>query len=378
MSEKRRPRTAAALATSVVLHLVCALLLLRGVAGLRSAPARVEGAPTPIEFSLLETPRPDQSGAVRPEVSAPPPHPGRAPGKRPIEPNGTRAAEAATPAAPLEPAEAATPRARPPIDLSFDALGDGAKRRAATVPNPGESLERLLVPAPESTMRRQPLGEARADAERRADAEENVRVGRAHPLLFDYLRDARERLTPEATRIAEALPLGPAETTKGWGRGYLQGVADAHRGLFAPLRPPDETVGGPRPDLLGGYDEAERQAESGAEQRVAEICLGVAPDHTVVVTLRRSSGNAALDRLALSAFQSAGGARPVAPDVRPALACYRVGVSAHRVPPLPAVSLDLVHGRLIYPLKRITKVTVELQSVDFGPKRETSNLLHAR
>ena len=270
------------------------------------------------------------------------------------------------------------PHARPPIDLSFDALGDGAKQRVATLPIPGEDLERLLVPVPESTARRKSLDEARAEAERRADAEENVRVGRADPLLFDYLRDARKRLTPEATRIAEALPLGPAETTKGWARGYLQGVADAHAGLFAPLRPPDETVGGPRPDLLGGYDEANRQAKSGAEQRTAEVCLGVAPNHIVVVTLRRSSGNAALDRLAESAFQSASGARPVTPDLRPGLACYRVRVSAYRVPPLPAVSIDLVHGRIIYPGKRITEVTVELHSLDFGPKRETSNLLHAR
>jgi hypothetical protein len=70
--------------------------------------------------------------------------------------------------------------------------------------------------------------------------------------------------------------------------------------------------------------------------------------------------------------------RPVTPDVRPALACYTVRVSAYRMPPLPTVGLDLANGRIIYPLKRITKVTVELHSVDFGPKRESSSLLHAR
>jgi hypothetical protein len=268
-----------------------------------------------------------------------------------------------------------------PVDLSFDALGDGAKRRAAERANPAEALEQLLGPAAETPARsgrRRSLDEARADAERHADAEENVRVGRAHPLLFDFLRHARDRLTPEATRIAERLPLGAAETTKGWARGYLQGVADAHRGAFAPPRPPDDTVGGPRPDVLGGYDEAARQAESGAEQRSAEICLGVAPNHAVVTTLRRSWGNAALDRLAVDSFEAAGDARPVTPDVRPALACYLVRISAYRMPPVPTVGLDLANGRIIYPLKRITKVTVELQSVDFGPKRESSSLLHAR
>lgn len=274
------------------------------------------------------------------------------------------------------------PREARPIDLSFDALGDGAKQRAAVErANPDESFDRLLGPVPETPARpgrRRPLGELRAEAERRADAEENVRVGRAHPLLFDFLRQARDRLTPEATRIAESLPLGAAETTKGWARGYLKGVADAHRGAFAAPSAAGEAVGGPRPDLLGGYDEAARQAESGAEQRSAEICLGVAPNHAVVTTLRRSSGNAALDRLAVDSFDAAGSARPVTADVRPSLACYLVRVSAYRMPPLPTVGLDLASGRIIYPLKRITKVTVELQSVDFGPKRESSSLLRAR
>ena len=186
------------------------------------------------------------------------------------------------------------------------------------------------------------------------------------------------RLTPEATRIAERLPLGAAETTKGWARGYLKSVADAHRGLGAPLRAPDESVGGPHPDVLGAYNEADRQAEEGAEQRAAEVCLGVAPNHAAVVTLRRSSGNAALDRLALDSFRSASDVRAVTPDVRPALACYRVRISAYRVPPLPTVSLDLIKRRIIYPLKRITKVTVDLQSIDFGAKKEPPSLLHVR
>ena len=195
--------------------------------------------------------------------------------------------------------------------MSFDALGEGAKRRAAERPNPDETLDQLLGPTPEAPARpgrRRPLGEARTEAERRADAEENVRVGRAHPLLFDFLRNARELLTPEATRIAESLPLGAAETTKGWARGYLKGVADAHRGTLASPRTPEETIGGPRPDVLGAYNEAERQAASGAEERTAEVCLGVAPSHAVVATLRRSSGNAALDRLAVDSFEAAGGA----------------------------------------------------------------------
>jgi hypothetical protein len=218
------------------------------------------------------------------------------------------------------------------------------------------------------------LAELRADAERRSDAIANVRTGRAHPLLFDYLRAARDRLAPAATRIAESLPLGPAETTRGWGRGYLGATAQAHGG--PPEKPFEQTFGGPRPDVLGAYDESRRQAAAGAEERTAEVCLGVAPDHPVVVTLRRSSGNAALDRVALDAFRAAGDDRAPTADVRPALACYRVRVSAYRLMPLPTIGVDLANRRILYPLKRMTNVSVELDSVDFGPKPQTSPLLH--
>jgi len=185
-------------------------------------------------------------------------------------------------------------------------------------------------------------------------------------------------MLPEATRIAEGLPLGPAQSAKGWGRGYLGRVAAVNRHAATDLpEEPDPSVGGRRPDVLGGYNEAERQAASGAEQRTAEVCLGVAPGHAVSVTLRRSSGNAALDRVALASFESAGQARPVAADIKPNLACYLVRVSAFRMPPLPSLSLGWKNGHpdVIYPLKRITKVTVELQSVDFGPARGPSSLL---
>lgn len=366
-----------ALAASAGLHLLVALVVLRGVTGRHLAETSVARPPTPIELSLIETTRPDRANeGRRADVSPAPPARHHATGQRPFESGGT----AGPPATPSNPREGPPPAKRS-IDLSFDALGDGAKRRATATPDGADALEQLLVPtaeAPASPARWRPLGELRAEADRRAEAVANVQAGRADPLLFDYLRTVRDRLTPEATHIAESLPLGPAETTQGWARGYLGGVQEAHSGRLAPPQPPDETVGGPRPDVLGGYGEAAHQAQLGAEQRAAEICLGVAPNHAVVATLRRSSGNAALDRLAVASFQAAGDARAVTPDVRPALACYRVTVSAFRMPPLPTVAIDLAKGSIIYPLKRITKVTVELQSVDFGAKREAPSFLDAR
>jgi hypothetical protein len=372
VSRNNRLRTSAALATSVLLHLTCAVLVLRGAS--RRVPAPVAAPARPIEVSLTESDR-FPSDQAPTEVS--PIHRRANEHERAASPGRSENAAPpptapATEGAPAAPEPKAPPPTGPPPDLSFDALTDRAKRRLDERRAPAEALEQLLAPAPDSRGPR-PLAELREEADRRARAEANVRAGRADPLLFDVLRDAQALLTPEATRIAEALPLGPAETTKGWARGYLGRVADAQRGAFAPVRPTDEPFGGPRPDVLGAYDEAQRQAEKGAEQRTAEVCLGVAPDHAVVVTLRRSSGNAALDRLATESFRSAGAGRPVDARVPPSRACYRVQVSAYRVPPMPAVSIDLLKGRIIYPLKRITKVTVDLQSVDFGPRDGAPN-----
>ena len=306
----------------------------------------------------------------------------RAPGKRPIE-----SGETATPPARPRPRRRnrsrlrRRPRRRRSI-LSFDALADGAKQRATARPNPDEALEQLLGPAPEAPARpgrRRPLSELRAEAERRADAEENVRAGRAHPLLFDFLRNARDRLTPEATRIAESLPLGAAETTKGWARGYLKGVADAHHGAVrAAARRPTTRWAAPAPTCSAGTTRRNvrrSRGPSSAPPRFAWASRRITPSSRRCAD-RRGTPRSIAWRSTRS--QAAGDARPVTPDVRPALACYRVRVSAYRMPPLPAVGLDLASGRIIYPLKRITKVTVELQSVDFGAKRQAPSFLDVR
>jgi hypothetical protein len=144
-------------------------------------------------------------------------------------------------------------------------------------------------------------------------------------------------------------------------------------------RPPtaEDQIGGLRPDVLGAYNEAEAQAAAGAARRVAQLCLGIAPNHPVVVTLRRSSGNTRLDDLALDSFRTVTANRPVADDVRPGLVCYLVGVGAYREPPLPSLSLGWKNGRpeLIHPFKRVTRVAIEIESVDYGPPPGPPSLL---
>jgi hypothetical protein len=125
----------------------------------------------------------------------------------------------------------------------------------------------------------------------------------------------------------------------------------------------------PGADVLGAYGEAQRQAEAGAEERRAEICLDVAPGRESSVILRRGSGSGALDRLAVDSFTNAAAARPVPADARRGLACYEVRISANRVPPLPVFSCGIDrHGpSCIWPFKKVTSVKARLISFDYPP-----------
>jgi hypothetical protein len=213
--------------------------------------------------------------------------------------------------------------------------------------------------------------ELRAELERRDEAVANVRAGRADPLLYEYLRGARARFEDEARRLAEAIALGPKETLGGWGRGYLKGVEDAHRKDRADDDRPDLRTDADRrrPDLAAADEESLRQARSGAEERRVEVCLDVAPGRDTSARLRRGSGNAALDRVALEAFVRSVAARPVPPDARTGRACYEVRISAVRAPPLPFVSCGFDRSGItcIWPFKKITSVTGRLLSVEYPP-----------
>jgi hypothetical protein len=122
-------------------------------------------------------------------------------------------------------------------------------------------------------------------------------------------------------------------------------------------------------DVLSGYNEATRQAQAGADHRRVEICLDVAPGRETTATMRVGSGNVALDRVALEAFQKSVAARPVPPDARAGRACYEVRISAFRAPPLPFLSCGFDRKGLtcIWPFKKVTSVTGRLLSVEYPP-----------
>jgi hypothetical protein len=202
----------------------------------------------------------------------------------------------------------------------------------------------------------------------------NVDAGRVDPLLFDYLRGARARFQDTAEKLADDLAVGPGDTVRGWGRGYLRSVDDANRGVLGARADAPREGGGdsrneisPHADVLGAYGEAQRHAQSGAEERRAEVCLDVAAGRETGVVLRHSSGNAALDRLAIESFTKSVAARPVPPDARRGLACYELLISAYRMPPLPFISCGIGRAGLtcVWPFKKVTSVKGRLLSVDY-------------
>jgi len=256
------------------------------------------------------------------------------------------------------------------IDLSFGGLRDEVKGRVAG------------PPPPEGTLRARPgrpsVDEMRIEMERQQDAIDNVDKGRVDPLLYDYLRGARARFKQDAERLADELSVGAGDAVRGWGRGYLNTVRDVNRGVIgARTDLPPGSGGDARnevsrgADVLGQYGEAHRQAQAGAEERSAEVCLDVAAGRETAVSLRRSSGNAALDHVTVESFTKAIAARPVPPDARRGLACYELRISAFRMPPLPFISCSFDIGvsgpTCVWPYKKVTSVKGRLLSVDYPP-----------
>jgi hypothetical protein len=359
MRAGRSSRSWAAWVASALLHALVAVLVLRAGerAALRAPTERVE-----IEFEL-------EVGVEDAEPESPPaPSPRRAAPSRLPSPRQAGRGDEKADSSPLpSPGQAGRDQEEAaPIDLSFGALPDEVKGRFAG------------TPAPEGVVRARPgrfaVDELRAELERQQDAVANVDKGRADPLQFEYLRGARSRFQEDAEKLADDLTIGPGDMVRAWGRGYMQTIEDINRGAYSTDAQrersndarSEKSAGA---DALGGYNQARRHAERGAEQRRTEVCLNVAAGRDTAVTLRRSSGNAALDRLTVESFTKAIAARPVPADVRRGLACYELRISAYRMPPLPFVSCGVGRAGLtcVWPFKKVTSVRGRLLSVESPP-----------
>ncbi|HXU00091.1 MAG TPA: hypothetical protein VN903_03825 [Polyangia bacterium] len=363
-----------------MLHALIAALILR--AGGRAARRALNAPPETIEFDLdIDVDRPD----IAPDPSPlPSPREAGRGDKKEVgrgEKKAAPVAHAPVASSPLSPppsspssSSPSSPSARPSvgdkIDLSFGALPDDVKGRFRG------------APPPEETLRERPgrfdVDKLRAALDRDRDAVNNVESGRVDPLLYEYLRGARSRFSDTAKKLAEQIELGPGETMHAWGRGYMQSVQERNSGALGARADTPREGGGdtrneisPAADVLGQYREAGRQAEVGAEERRAEVCVDVAAGRETKVALRRGSGNAALDKVAVDSFARAVAVRPVPPDARRGLACYELRISAFRMPPLPFVACSFDIGitgpTCVWPYKKVTSVKGKLLSVEYPP-----------
>ena len=363
-----------------MLHALLAVLVLRAAnrAALRAPPPPQEVVELELELDL------DVDVGIEPDVPADPDRQAKADGA----PKADRA-RAAAPSPGRTRTEPPSQGADDGPEMPADASPVRSEERPATPSRidlslgvlPDEIKGRVAGPPPlQGTLRAKPgrfaVDELRVELERQQDAVANVDSGRADPLLYDYLRGARSRFQEDAERLADDLAVGPGDMVRSWGRGYLRTVEDKNRGLLGARTDAPREGGGdarnetsPGADVLGGYRQAQRQAEAGAEERRAEVCLNVAAGRETAVALRRGSGNAALDRLTLESFTKAVAARPVPPDARPGLACYELRISAYRMPPLPFVSCGVGRNGLtcVWPFKKVTSVKGRLLSVEYPP-----------
>jgi len=265
-----------------------------------------------------------------------------------------------------------------PAALSLDQLSPAVRARVA-----GVAADAPVPAAPRISVDR-----LRAAREREEDAVANVRVGRVDPFLHDYVRDARLRFEEGARHIAAQLPLDAQKTAETWVHGYAARLADANaraaRALQEGHTPSEAREGDPpepsterRPDILGAYGEATRAADAGAIERHVTVCLTVAPGRDTIVTVKRESRDPALDRLAREAFARAAEARPVPADGHAATACYDLRVRAFRMPPVPVFSCgwDKDGPTCAWPFKKITSVSVHLESVDYDDHGQRPSLL---
>ena len=272
-----------------------------------------------------------------------------------------------------------SPRLPGATRLSLDDLSTDARARLA-----GADSDRAL---PERVPRIS-VDRLRAAREREEAALANVRAGRVDPFLHDYVRDARARFEEGARRIAAELPLDAQKTAETWVHGYAARVAEASARATAArngaARDRDTRDGEPpepsterRPDILGAYGETVRAADAGAIERHVTVCVTVAAGRAPVVAVKRESRDPALDQLAREAFARATAARPVPGDAHAANACYDLRIRAFRMPPVPVFScgIDKDGPTCAWPFKKITSVTVHLESVDYPDDHDPPSLL---
>jgi hypothetical protein len=209
--------------------------------------------------------------------------------------------------------------------------------------------------------------------ERNDRGRENVRTGKVHPQVFDFMRDAERLFSPRESVVAED-PRAPntiGRTLRSWQRGFVKDYLDKLRKEMA-VRPPRRnalTEHGPGSDLFEGYNHALRAAEAGAESITCQVCLVVRPGRPPEVVLAASSGNEEVDEAATEALRKASLRRELDEQMKPQRTCYSFSASVYRIPPVPMVGCSFDESLLklgcYYPGKMIYRLKVNLDLVDY-------------
>jgi outer membrane biosynthesis protein TonB len=306
-------------------------------------------------------------GAPAPALPAPP-LPAPAPSAPPL-PAPPPSAPAPAPA----PEAAAAPallRMRAAPSFTMDQAAVDRLTRDGVIAPPADAL-----PPAAPVVRKPSFSEKVAALAREDGARANVDQGHVHPLLYDYVRDARKVFTPreEVVELDPRAPNTVGRTFRSWGRTWLRDYQDKLRGVRQADRTaaaPGKHSEAPSTDLLAQYNEVMRAAEKHAEDIACQVCVVLRPGAPPQVMLAHSSGNAEVDRTAVEALERAVARRPQNKDLRPERACYKFSARVYRIPPLPMVGCNFDEVSLTagcyYPGKQVYKTTVDLESVDYG------------
>lgn len=323
----------------------------------RPAPPSPDLTPAaPAERPAGQPPRPTARGPAAP-IAAPPPVAAR-PSTTPAEPADHERATAAP--------EGTLHMRSGPIALAPDLATLGRFEREGVI---------TATPAPEVTKpARGPTFSERLAARVRDDtARVNVFEGHAHPVLYDFLRDAQRDLRPaEGHLYADTRsPNTVGRTLRSWARDYLR--ADPAYLLWErALAARRAAAHGSTLEEAAALREYDKMIEDNAASDQAitcRVCLVVATGRPTRVELAESSGNGEMDRASIEALERAVLRRPLDPDVKPQRACYHFAAAIHRLPPLPLVGCgfdETTHTfGCYYPTMRVLRTSVTLDSVDY-------------
>jgi hypothetical protein len=208
---------------------------------------------------------------------------------------------------------------------------------------------------------------------RQDGARRNVALGKVHPQVFDFMRDARKVFAPDpgTVDLDPRTPNSVKNSLKQWGGGLREAYRSWRRDLddLRARRRIDDPDRRRVPDILEHYERILEGNRKGAEAIASQVCLVLEPGASPRVELGESSHNAEVDGAALDALVRAARRRQPEPDLKRQRACYRFAVKVVRVPPLPVAGCMFDEVELTascyYPLKKGMSISVSIDSVDY-------------